>query len=62
MAEERLRWCKKCKVVFEGKACLEGHPNFMYTRRIPKEAGAPHVTAPLRPVLPSLLSTRLTPF
>jgi hypothetical protein len=40
MAQERVRWCKKCRVVFEGSACLQGHPNFMYTRRIPKEAGA----------------------
>jgi hypothetical protein len=38
--EERVRWCKKCKVVFGGSACLQGHPNFMYTRRIPEEAGA----------------------
>ena len=40
MAQERVRWCKKCKVVFGGSACLQGHPNFMYTRRIPEDAGA----------------------
>ena len=40
MAQERVRWCKKCKVVFGGSACLQGHPNFHVHAQNSKEAGA----------------------
>jgi hypothetical protein len=35
------RWCKKCQVAFEGDACSKGHPNFLYTRKVPPEAKPP---------------------
>ena len=34
------RWCKKCKVVFEGSACSKGHPNYLYSYKLPADAGA----------------------
>jgi hypothetical protein len=33
------RWCKRCKVVFEGSACSKGHPNYLYSHKLPAEAG-----------------------
>ena len=49
MADEAadVRWCKKCKAVFAGSSCASGHPNFMYSRNIPSNAGAPDRRAPL---------------
>jgi hypothetical protein len=30
-----LRWCRKCRAVFRGDQCDDGHANFMYTAKIP---------------------------
>eukprot|EP01052_Picozoa_sp_SAG31_P024668 SAG31_NODE_2115_length_6416_cov_20.056989_2_plen_108_part_00 len=35
-----IRWCKKCKALFDGKACSNGHANFMYLKKIPPEQAA----------------------
>ena len=32
-----LRWCKRCKEVFEGSACSKGHPNYLYTHKLPAD-------------------------
>ena len=34
--EGRQRWCKKCAAVFFGRKCPDGHPNFMYTTKLPE--------------------------
>ena len=34
------RWCKRCKAVFEGSACSKGHPNYLYSQKLPPEAEA----------------------
>ena len=34
------RWCKRCKAVFEGSACGKGHPNYLYSQKLPAEAEA----------------------
>jgi hypothetical protein len=31
----KQRWCKKCKAIFSGSLCVQGHANFMYTTKIP---------------------------
>ena len=31
------RWCKRCKAVFEGSACGKGHPNYLYSQKLPAE-------------------------
>ncbi len=37
------KWCKKCKCAFpwkeKGDVCSQGHPNFMYLKRIPAAGG-----------------------
>ena len=35
-----IRFCKKCKVVFDGSSCPKGHANFQFTKKLPENEGA----------------------
>jgi hypothetical protein len=37
------QFCKKCKALFEGEQCSEGHPSYLYTTDIPREVADAHV-------------------